>query len=212
MKTRSLEKIERNHQPVSVLDSLVRAHVVLRGLPPGLLMGGKGIMEADAKKTGKAGAAHRTAEEEARLRAHWTKHNGKESLAIPWTNLYNCFCKGASLFKKLGGIRMDTAIATAISCEQEKIPLGTDQYEVYVEWCRIPPRTGAMVQIGRPRIREWRCELDMIIDGERFGTKLEETIRAVISESGKMVGLGPWRPQLKGPYGRFLLEEFRIIE
>jgi hypothetical protein len=101
-------------------------------------------------------------------------------------------------------------VAATIACEQDMIPLGTDQYEVYPEWVRIPPRTGAMVKVARPRLRRWSCSFLMLVDPEMYGKHGVKVLREIIAHAGKMVGLGPWRPSLKGPYGKFTVEGFEI--
>lgn len=105
---------------------------------------------------------------------------------------------------------MKQIVAATISCEQDMISLGSDEYEVYEEWCRIPPRTGAMVKVARPRIRQWSASFIMLVDSEMYGDKGVERLEDIINQAGKMIGIGPWRPSLGGPYGRFRVVSFII--
>lgn len=193
---------------VATAIALKKINVTIQGLPPGLLMASKRIMEADAE-AGKKKGARRSAEEEAELHCHWTKAGKGKSLAIPWVNLYKSICAAGSHFKWPGTRKMlSEAVAATVTCEVDMVSLGTDKYEVYAEWCRIPPRTGAMVKVSRPRIAQWEASLTLLVDDEQYNIKLLE---GVVAHAGKMVGLGPWRPQLKGPYGRFVLTKFEIL-
>ena len=191
---------------VATAIALKTIDVTIRGLPPGLLMNSKRLMEADRDKPGKKGV-RRPPEEEAELHAHWTTAGKKKMLAVPWTNLYKSICTAAGQFKWVGQKKMSEPVAATITCETDMISLGTSEYEVYQEWVRIPPRTGQMVKVARPRIREWEASFVMLADDEQYDAKVLE---AIIRHAGKMVGIGPWRPQLKGPYGRFTVVCFEI--
>ena len=180
--------------------------VTIQGMPPGLLMNSKRLMEADG---GEGKKPKRTPEQEAELHCHWMPGKGKKHLALPWASLYKCICAAASEFKAKGRgtKRMTNLVAASISCDQDFISIGTSDYEVYQEWVRIPPRTGAMVKIARPRIRAWEATFTMMVDDEKYDVNM---LREIIEEAGKTVGLGPWRPSLKGPYGKFVITAFKV--
>lgn len=186
--------------------TLVIVRVGLEGIPPGLLFQGKGLMELDGEN-GRP-AKPRPPEEEARLRAHWIP-GSKKQLGIPWVMLYRSICKSGARFKEKNKRTFESVLAPTISCGEDLIGLGTDKFETYIEWVKIPPRTGAMVKIGRPLLRKWSCKVDIICDCETWNPNQLEPI---LVEAGKNVGIGAWRPQLKGPYGRFKVVKFEVIE
>ena len=188
----------------AVVQTLTRIKIGLEGLPPGLLQGGKGLMEADE---GNKRPPRRTADEEARLRAHWMKNGKGDQLCIPWVMLYNSLCFAAGDFKFRGAKKMGAVVAATVSSEQDKIPLGTNKFETFAEYCRVPPRTGAMVKLGRPLIRKWACEFVIVVDAEMYQA---EVLKDIFTHAGKMVGIGCWRPSLKGPYGRFVVTKFEV--
>lgn len=188
---------------MSVVETTVRIRVEIEGMPPGLLFQGKGVMIADEEK-GRP-SKPRPPEEEARLRAHW---GPDKKLAIPWVMLYNSICKAGAAFKSKGRKTFESVLAPTISCETDLITLGTAKFEVFEEWVKIPPRTGAMVRVGRPKLTKWAASFVLLADAEGYdATHLEK----IITEAGKNVGIGAWRPQLKGPYGRFRLKQFKIL-
>lgn len=192
---------------MSVASTLVQIKVSIEGMPPGVMFQGKGLMLLD--ETNGKPKKPRPPEEEAKLRAHWTKVGGKNQLAIPAVMLYKSICKAARGIKAGGKKSMEYFLAPTLSFELDFIPLGTDKFEAFVDFCRIPPRTGAMVQIGRPLLRKWACDFVINADCERYQP---QQIEAVIVEAGKFVGIGANRPELKGPYGRFTVEKFEIQE
>jgi hypothetical protein len=194
-------------QAVSAVQSSVkRVRVTIRGLAPGLIFQGKGVMEADADDAKKK--KKRSPEEEAMMRAHWMGKGDKRELCIPWVMLYQSICKAAGSFKFRGAKTYTSMVAATVSCEVDNITLGSAEYEVFEEYVRIPPRTGVMVKIGRPRIREWKASFIMVVDDEMYAV---DNLHAIIVHAGKLIGIGAWRPELKGPYGRFTVEEFEVI-
>ncbi len=182
-----------------------RVLVKLKSISP-LIFQGKGVMDADAGDDGKK-KKKRTPEEEAEMRAHWTGKGEKRSLCVPWVMLYQSICAAAGSFKFRGQKTMTSVVAATVSCEVDSISLDTAEYDVFEEYVRIPPRTGVMVKIGRPRIREWEASFVMLVDDEMYPV---DVLRGIIAHAGKLIGIGAWRPQLKGPHGRFTVESFEL--
>lgn len=190
--------------------SLTKVKVTLQGLPPGLLMQGKGVMEADAEKPSAKKGVYRPASEEAELRAHWKGSGKKRELCIPSVMFYNSFCQAAMDFQNPLKKKqtMGSMIGSTIAFDETMIGLGHSEFEVYEDYVRIPPRTGQMVKIGRPLIRDWKVTFGMTCDNELWTIEL---LPQIITSAGKVVGIGAWRPKLKGCYGKFTLVEFKIV-
>lgn len=187
-----------------VAAGVTKIDVTIRGLPPGVMFQGKGLMEADAERgPGKP----RPPEEEARLRAHWTGSGKNRQLCVPAVMLYNCLCKAAGHFKFKGTTKYSSIVASTVAFETDMIPLGTDEFQTHVEYCRIPPKTGAMVKIGRPLIPEWSASFVIIADAEMYDPNV---LQDILKHAGKMIGIGAGRPELKRPYGKFSVESFEI--
>jgi len=191
---------------MAVATSVVKVSVEITGIPPGIMFQGKGIMELDATN-GKPGKP-RPPEEEAKLRAHWVTVKGKKQMALPWVMLYRSICKAGGSFKDKGKRTFQSVLAPTLACETDLIPLGTSDFETYTDWVRIPPIKGPMVKIGRPVLREWKCTIPILADCDTYNPQVLEKI---IAEAGKNVGVGAWRPQLKGPWGRFAVSDFKIV-
>lgn len=187
---------------------LRRVALTLEGMPPGIIFQGKGLMEEDSKGSGKSSKA-RPPEEEARLRAHWMGKGADKQLCIPWVMFYQSFCSAGAAYKFRGQKRMGGVMAATISCEQDRIPLNTSEFETYEEWVKIPPKTGAMVKIGRPRLQKWKVAFEMLVDDELYPV---DKLKDIISDSGKLFGVGAWRPEKRGPYGKYRLMQFEVVE
>lgn len=184
---------------------MLKIDVGIQGITPGLLMASKRIMDAEKLKKG----VRRTPEEDAELHCHWITVGKKKVLAIPWVNIYNSVCAAGTSFT-YGKKSMATLLAATLTSEVDMISLGTDQYEVFSVWGKIPPRTGGMVKISRPRISEWKASFVLVVDPEMYSEAALKELEKVLNHAGKMIGIGPWRPQLKGPYGRFFVTQFKI--
>ena len=189
--------------------TLKRVRVKLVGLSP-LIFQGKGVMEADADGGGGKKGKHRPAIEEAALRAHWMGKGRKRQTCIPSMMFYKSFCQAALDFKQPQNKKKSMAylVGATVSFEEDKIPLN-EPYEVFEEWVLIPPRTGAAVKIGRPLWKKWSSEFTLLVDDEMWPV---ESLKEIITHAGKMVGIGAWRPGLKGSYGRYAIKEFSVLK
>jgi hypothetical protein len=218
--------VSRSSPPSLVLDSSKKIRIRIVGLKPGLLFQSKGIMFADLKATTKS-VKHRPPEEEAYLRCHWISksmldegdladgrqhHEVNGDIAcIPWVVIYMALCEAGKAFKSKGRKSFSEIMAATVSCKKpecQKIPIQAGPYEVFEEFCRIPPRTGAMVMIGRPHFKEWAAEFTVMVDDEGYEANI---VYDILKHAGKVIGLGAWRPMLKGPYGRFVVDKFEYV-
>ena len=58
----------------------------------------------------------------------------------------------------------------------------------------------------RPCIEKWQLTFQLYIDETMIDPRL---VRGVIDRAGRMVGLGDYRPQCKGSFGRFAVTGWR---
>ncbi len=73
-------------------------------------------------------------------------------------------------------------------------------YDVFVARAVVQ---GNGVQRARPRIPEWGAKVYLEIDAEALAPEHVEELLAI---AGRTVGVGDWRPQKDGSYGRFRAE------
>lgn len=79
-----------------------------------------------------------------------------------------------------------------------KAPL--TEYEVDVRRAVVQK---AGIARARPLVREWACDLSLEID-ESFITP--DVVLELLNMSGRVAGVGDYRPQKKGPFGLFQAE------
>lgn len=126
------------------------------------------------------------------------------NLYIPGPNVFSCLVS-AGKFHRLGKTKVTTArsslIPAGVSVDDIVIPLNTKEWEVDSRSVVIPA-TGGRIMCHRPRLDEWKLSFTLDIDTSMFDPKF---IRALIDDAGKKCGLGDFRPERKGPFGKFVV-------
>lgn len=102
--------------------------------------------------------------------------------------------KGKKTYSKL--------IAAACILESPELDLGvrdflTDSKSVVIR------ATGGRVMRHRARLNEWSAEGLLLFD-ERLLP--ESAMRKILGDAGQLIGLMDFRPEKKGPFGRFEVE------
>jgi hypothetical protein len=131
---------------------------------------------------------------------------------IPQPNLLRCLIEGGR-FHKVGKAQLTTKTGSQLfSCfdiEGAEIPiLHKLPWRVDTRAVRIPS-TGGRILTHRPMFDDWALEFGCELDTDICGVKL---MRLVVDDAGKRVGLGDFRPQTKGPFGRFDVTRWEVIE
>lgn len=130
------------------------------------------------------------------------------NLYIPGPNVFSCLMAGG-IFHKVGKRQLtsrDTSLIPAGCLMDDLIcPLNTKEWEVDSRSV-VNPSTKGRRMCYRPRLDEWKLSFTLSIDLSVFDPKL---IRLVLDDSGKKIGLGDFRPSRKGPFGKFVVIEWR---
>lgn len=126
-----------------------------------------------------------------------------EVLMIPQPNLFRCIIDAGKFFKA-GRSKVTTQksslIPACLMIDDLTIPIVSDEgWTVDTRPVRIPA-TGGRILCHRPMFNDWilgfTCELDESIIGKKL-------FREIVDAAGKRIGLGDFRPDCKGPFGRF---------
>lgn len=132
------------------------------------------------------------------------------NLYIPGPNVFSCLIQ-AGTFHKVGKSKITTLksslIPAGISLPDVVCPLNTKEFEVDSRSVVIPS-TGGRIMCHRPRVDEWKLSFRLEVDTEMFDLK---TVRLLMDDAGKKVGLGDFRPARKGPFGRFSVVEWKEV-
>ena len=146
--------------------------------------------------------------EDAKNSAYMAEIEGRQQLYIPSQAIYSMLINSSKMFttgrKSLAGI-----LAGTVRIEPEKIPLGTDHYEVDERPVVIK---GQRILKGRARIDQWKAAFKIVFDAKRLPEGIDETIENVLDDAGVRMGLLDFRPQHKGWFGTFRIEKFELQE
>lgn len=130
---------------------------------------------------------------------------------IPQPNLMACIVNGGIFFKS--GKRQITTQKTSLLyglmvIEGSQIPIESDSgWKVDTRPVRIPS-TGGRILAHRPCFDDWKLRFVIEVDDEMP----LDLLRDIVDAAGKKIGLGDFRPQTKGPYGRFVVTEWKQVE
>lgn len=129
---------------------------------------------------------------------------------IPQPNLLRCLVEGGR-FHKIGKTQITTTKSSILyGCLDilgTEIPIEhSDPWRVDTRAVRIPS-TGGRILAHRPMFDDWALSFTVDLDTTILGEKL---LRQVIDDAGQRIGLGDFRPQCKGPFGRFKVNRWNV--
>jgi hypothetical protein len=127
-------------------------------------------------------------------------------VVIPTINLLSCFVAGAKL-SKLGA-----QMQRSIMANGEEIPLlykGPQDPDKLFDNEEFQDVRGvvvgrARVMRYRPKFANWKAEIELIVDTDMMD---KTDVLRCAAAAGQYVGLGDFRPQRGGIFGRFSVEE-----
>jgi len=181
----------------------VRATLV--GLPPGFLQHNPNAM-------GGTGKTIPSAEEEAERSAYRWADGG---LYLPSSHLYSALCNAAGTLKyrnipttRFGSRKLVAAAARPLAdgfalLDESGEPITT--FEIDTQRA-IVQKNGILR--SRALVPNWRAEVLLEIDLDVIGDAVYKIILDALTQAGRVVGIGDFRPQRGGMYGRFGVESF----
>lgn len=148
----------------------------------------------------------KTPEEQAEFAAYRIpgENRSKGNLMIPAENIQRCFVNAASFSKGKGRGSLVKESAASIFVEPNYCDLGVKDYAIDARRVVIKATKGAVVRY-RPKLENWSVKFQITYD-ERLLS--EPQLRKIVDDAGERVGLLDFRPQCKGPFGRFMVIEW----
>lgn len=73
----------------------------------------------------------------------------------------------------------------------------------------VNPMTKGRMMVTRPQFEKWGCEFEIILNDDGIEGSV---IKEIADHAGKYVGIGDWRPQKKGMYGKFHITSFQEVK
>lgn len=138
-------------------------------------------------------------EEQAELVAY--RDPDSQGLYVPGVCVQRSLINAAVFSKGKGRASLQKVVAACLMVCPERIFLGTKEFKVDSRPVVVPATRGRIVR-HRPRLDKWECEFELDYDDTLLK---EEQVRKVVDDAGDRVGLLDFRPERKGPYGRFMV-------
>ena len=130
---------------------------------------------------------------------------------IPQPNLLRNIVQGGA-FHKNGKRAITTQrgsmMYSCVDVEGVMIPLITKSgWKVDSRPVRIPS-TGGRILCHRPMFDDWRLKFSINLDVSILSPSL---LRQIVDDAGSRCGLGDFRPETKGPFGRYRIDHWEEI-
>lgn len=138
-------------------------------------------------------------------------------LYIPGPNIFSALV-AAGKFTKAGKSKLTTLktsiIPAGLAVEEMVCSLVDSDGQPLTEWevdsrSVVIPSTGGRIMAHRPRVDKWRCRFTINLDDAMFSPALA---RAVVDDAGRKIGIGDFRPERKGPFGKFAVTAWNVVE
>jgi hypothetical protein len=95
-------------------------------------------------------------------------------------------------------------VAACVMVSPERISLGTRDYVIDSRPVVIPATKGRILR-HRPRLDKWKISFQIDYDQNLI---TRDQLNRILVDTGQRVGLLEFRPEKKGPFGRFMISEF----
>lgn len=132
------------------------------------------------------------------------------TIGIPQPNLLRCFID-AGKYLKVGRSKVTTLKSSIVpSCvfiNGTILPVIPNEWEVDTRPI-VNPATGGRRLTHRPRFDEWGIDFVSQIDLELITPSF---YRELVDVAGSRIGLGDFRPDRKGPFGRFNVTRWEVM-
>lgn len=69
------------------------------------------------------------------------------------------------------------------------------------------PATKGRVMRHRPRFEQWGAQFEVEVDDDLLS---DEMAHQLLSEAGQSIGIGDFRPEKRGPFGRFMVTKWEV--
>jgi hypothetical protein len=143
--------------------------------------------------------------------------NGDSEIMIPGDNIFASIMD-AGKFIKMGRKQITTTVTSLVPAglginefhcpiltpEEEEIPCNSDGWEVDSRSI-VNQATRGRVMSHRPRVDDWKIKFTINFDEELFTMPI---VRQLVDYAGKRCGIGVFRPNRKGQFGKFVVDSW----
>ena len=127
---------------------------------------------------------------------------------IPAIYLRNALVEAGKQFKITG--KGKSTYSKMIGATVDITPECIENKNKFIEYrvAAVNPMTKGRMMVSRPRMDIWGCSFEIILNDDSIP---ESVMKEVLEHAGKYVGIGDWRPDKKGIFGKFMVTEFKEV-
>jgi len=140
-------------------------------------------------------------EDQAEIGAYRTP-DGK--LYVPSVAMQRALVNAASYSKGKGRATLAKIAAACIMISPEYLILAPQKYTIDARAVVIKATGGRIVRY-RPRFDKWKLSFNLEYDDTLL---TNEQVRKIVDDCGQRVGILDFRPEKKGPFGRFMVTKW----
>ena len=135
-----------------------------------------------------------------------------ETLIIPGPNVFASLMEAGKWFK-IGRVKVTTVktslLPACLHLEELVLPIEyKDEWEVDSRPVRIPATGGRIIR-HRAVFNDWRLSFTLNLDTTLLAPKM---LRESVDAAGSRFGLGDFRPQTKGPFGKYVVTSWEQLK
>jgi len=127
-------------------------------------------------------------------------------LYIPGVNIQRALVAAAGFSKGKGRASLAKEAAACLLVNEAQCGLGVKGYVLDSRPCVIAATKGRILR-HRPRLDDWECTFSLSYDETLLS---EAQVRRIVDDCGTRVGLLDFRPQCRGPFGRFMVTNWEM--
>ena len=145
----------------------------------------------------------RSAEEQAEYAAY--RNPVTKELYVPGIAIQRALVGAATYSKGRGRATLQKPVAACVMISPEYCGLGTEEFAIDARPVVVPATKGRIVRY-RPRLDTWQTSFTIEYDDTLL---TENQVRRIVDDAGSRVGLLDFRPERKGPFGRFVVTSWK---
>ena len=133
------------------------------------------------------------------------KENDK--VLLPSVYLKNCIVEAGKQFKIIGKGKSTYSkiIASTVEIQPFMIEMDNGEMEIF-RISAVNPTTKGRMMIERPKFSKWSATFEIVLNDPAVPVSV---INEILEHAGKYVGVGDWRPEKKGMFGKFMITSFK---
>ena len=91
------------------------------------------------------------------------------------------------------------------------VEINPDAIELEGKWesyrtSAVNPMTKGRMMVTRPMFNKWSCAFEVNVSKDDISA---DTINTLLIDAGQKTGIGDWRPEKKGKFGKFIVTKFQ---